>query len=223
MSARADTQWLQLRLTEVQLTRWRKVAHPQPPAGGWIAAVRQAIGMSVAQLEDRLGISRTSLAKMEQREVDGGITLDALRRAADALDCDVVYAIVPRTGSLERVVKSRADLIAGVLVGRAGHSMSLEAQTVEYPDNRPRRDDVCGCRAGEPEERCPPAVRLHAAREPHDRDQRENRTEDHCGKFRHTGESEHGRAQGGSAEARLLEVSPPCGDSREEEKGHDHV
>lgn len=130
MSARADTQWLQLRQTEVQLARWRKVAHPQPPAGGWIAAVRQAIGMSVAQLADRLGISRTSLAKMEQREVDGGITLDALRRAADALDCDVVYAIVPRTGSLERVVKSRADLIAGVLVGRAGHSMSLEAQTV---------------------------------------------------------------------------------------------
>ncbi len=130
MSARADTQWLQLRQTEVQLARWRKVAHPQPPAGGWISAVRQAIGMSVAQLADRLGISRTSLAKMEQREVDGGITLDALRRAADALDCDVVYAIVPRTSSLERVVTLRADLIAGVLVGRAGHSMSLEAQTV---------------------------------------------------------------------------------------------
>ena len=107
-------------------------------------------------------------------------------------------------------------------VGERGRE-GVEAQTVEYPDNRPRRDDVCGRRAGEPEERCPPAVRLHAAREPHDRDQRENRTEDHCGKFRHTGESEHGRAQGGSAEARLLEVSPPCGDSREEEKGHYHV
>jgi len=130
MSARADTQWLQLRQTEAQLAGWRKVAHARPPAGGWISAVRQAIGMSVAQLAERLKISRTSVAKMEQREADGGITLDALRRAADALDCDVVYAIVPRAGTLERAVKSRADLIAGVLVGRAGHSMSLEAQTV---------------------------------------------------------------------------------------------
>jgi predicted DNA-binding mobile mystery protein A len=134
MSARADTQWLQLRQTEAQLARWRKVAQERPPAGGWISAVRQAIGMSVAQLADRLGISRTSLAKMEHREVGGGITLDALRRAADALDCDVVYAIVPRTGSLERAVKARAELIAGVLVGRAGHSMSLEAQTVEHEE-----------------------------------------------------------------------------------------
>ena len=134
MSARADTQWLKLRQTEVQLARWRNVGHERPPAGGWISAVRQAIGMSVAQLADRLGISRTSVAKMEQREDDGGITLDALRRAADALDCDVVYAIVPRTGSLERAVKARAELIAGVLVGRAGHSMSLEAQTVEHEE-----------------------------------------------------------------------------------------
>jgi len=131
MAARADTQWLQLRQTEAQLARWRKVAQDRPPAGGGISAVRQAIGMSVAQLADRLSISRTSLAKMEQREVDGGITLDALRRAADALDCDVVYAIVPRTGSLERAVKARADLIAGTLVSRAAHSMSLEAQNVD--------------------------------------------------------------------------------------------
>jgi predicted DNA-binding mobile mystery protein A len=130
MPARADTQWLQLRQTEAQLARFRKVAPERPPAGGWIAAVRHAIGMSVAQLADRLHISRSSVAKMEQREADGGITLDALRRAADALDCDVVYAIVPRAGSLERAVKARADLIAGALVSRAGHSMSLEAQAV---------------------------------------------------------------------------------------------
>ena len=142
MSARADTQWLQLRQTEAQLTRWRRVAQERPPAGGWISAVRQAIGMSVAQLADRLGISRTSLAKMEQREVDGGITLDALRRAADALDCDVVYAIVPRTGSLERAVKARADLIAGVLVSRAGHSMSLEAQTVEHEETTAQQNVI---------------------------------------------------------------------------------
>jgi predicted DNA-binding mobile mystery protein A len=130
MSARADTQWLQLRQTEAQLAGWLKVVHARPPAGGWISAVRQAIGMSVAQLAERLKISRTSLAKMEQREADGGITLDALRRAADALDCDVVYAIVPRAGSLERVVQARAGLIARTLVSRARHSMSLEAQTV---------------------------------------------------------------------------------------------
>ena len=131
MPPRADTQWLRIRQTEAQLARWRKVAQERPPAGGWISAVRQAIGMSVAQLAERLDISRTSVAKMERREVDGGITLDALRRAADALDCDVVYAIVPRTGSLERAVKARAGLIAGTLVSRAVHSMSLEAQTVD--------------------------------------------------------------------------------------------
>jgi len=48
------------------------------------------------------------------------------------MDCDVVYAIVPRT-SLDNILKQRADEKARLILGRVGHSMKLEAQPVELP------------------------------------------------------------------------------------------
>jgi predicted DNA-binding mobile mystery protein A len=86
--------------------------------------------MSSAQLAERMHISRQSLEALEAREVAGTATVDALRRAADALDCDFVYALVPRQGSIEAMVTAQARRHAERLVGRAGHTMALEAQTV---------------------------------------------------------------------------------------------
>jgi predicted DNA-binding mobile mystery protein A len=84
--------------------------------------------MSRAQLAERLGITRSSVVKLEEREASGWVTLDALSKAANALGCTVVYAIVPATGSLEELVAARARLVAQALASRAGHSMSLEDQ-----------------------------------------------------------------------------------------------
>jgi transcriptional regulator with XRE-family HTH domain len=52
--------------------------------------------MTTAQLGRRLGITRQAVADVERRELDGNVTIAALARAADAMGCDVIYAVVPR-------------------------------------------------------------------------------------------------------------------------------
>ena len=130
MPARADTQWLRLRQAIALLEPWAVLQTARAPSQGWVSTIRRALGMSSAQLAERMRISRQSLEALEAREVAGAATLDALRRAADALDCDLVYALVPRHGSLESAVTAQARRVAERLVRRAGHTMTLEEQTV---------------------------------------------------------------------------------------------
>ena len=81
------------------------------PGRGWIKAIREAIGMTTGQFARRLGVSQPRVAALEKAEADGVVTLKRLRQAAEALDCDFVYALVPRK-PLEQVVKDRARDIA---------------------------------------------------------------------------------------------------------------
>ncbi len=81
------------------------------PARGWIRAIRDALGMSSRQLATRMGQSQPAVSQLEHSEVDDRITLATLRRAADALECDLVYALVPRT-TLDDTVRRRARSLA---------------------------------------------------------------------------------------------------------------
>jgi transcriptional regulator with XRE-family HTH domain len=54
-----------------------------------------------------MGVTQSTVADLEASEVHGTIRLDTLRRAADALDCDVAYFLIPRT-SLDEMVVSQA-------------------------------------------------------------------------------------------------------------------
>src|SRR6266404_8337614 len=65
------------------------------PVRGWIKAIREALGMSTAQLAMRLGVKQPSVVALEQSEAKGTIELATLRRVAKALDCTLVYALVP--------------------------------------------------------------------------------------------------------------------------------
>ena len=51
--------------------------------------------MSSAQLAKRMNVSPQFVRKLEKGEADDTITLASLRRVADALECKVVYALVP--------------------------------------------------------------------------------------------------------------------------------
>ena len=73
------------------------------PPKGWIRALRDALGMTGAQLGARIGIRPQTVESIEKSEAAGTIQLNTLRRAAEALDCTLVYALVPNT-SLETVV-----------------------------------------------------------------------------------------------------------------------
>ncbi len=68
---------------------------------GWLRGVRQAVGLPVAEMARRMKVGESEIFRLEVAEVEDSITLRKLRAAAEALGCEVVYAVVPMTGTLE--------------------------------------------------------------------------------------------------------------------------
>ena len=99
------------------------------PKEGWIRSFRKALGMSGPQLAIRLGVSKAQASQMERMELEDHITIKQLRRVANALDCQLVYALIPRKPVAE-IVRERAQLKAKQLVRKADVQMALEAQQV---------------------------------------------------------------------------------------------
>ena len=97
------------------------------PKEGWVRTLRKALGMSSPQLARHLGMSKSQASQMERMEAEDRITLKQLRRVADALDCDLLYALVPRK-PVEEIVRDRAVLKAQSLVSKTNVQMALEAQ-----------------------------------------------------------------------------------------------
>ena len=97
------------------------------PPKGWVRAIRDALGMTRIQFAMRLGISPQSADALERSEATGTVKIETLRRAAEALDCTLVYALVPNK-ALESAVSERARAIAMRDLGRISHTMKLEAQ-----------------------------------------------------------------------------------------------
>lgn len=110
------------------------------PPKGWIRAIRDALGMSALQLGTRLGVKPQSVADLEKSEALGTIQLKTLRKAAEALDCTLVYALVPNS-SLEKAVQTRAREIARKELARIGHTMDLEAQGLSKVEREAQIDD----------------------------------------------------------------------------------
>lgn len=103
------------------------------PPRGWVKAIREALGMTTAQLAKRLGVSQPRVVTLEQAEAKGAITIESLERAARALDCHLVYTLVPRQ-SLDELIEERALRLARKRLATTSHTMSLEAQGVEKGD-----------------------------------------------------------------------------------------
>lgn len=118
---------LQIRQLDKQLARWRMPARSPAPRTGWLRAIRHALGMSTSQLARRLGISQPRVLKLEKAEIDGSVTLASLRKAAEALGCEFVYALVPRE-PLEDMVRKQADRVAKAELRSVSHTMALEKQ-----------------------------------------------------------------------------------------------
>lgn len=111
-----------------------------PPPHGWIKAIRMALGMSYRQLASRLKVSEATIANMEQSEAKSTIQLATLRRVAEALDCTLMYALVPND-TLEGTVQKRARQVARKQLQAVNHTMRLEKQGVT-PDALERQVDL---------------------------------------------------------------------------------
>jgi len=100
------------------------------PRRGWIRAVREVAGISVRDFAKRLNRAPTVAAQLENSEAEYRITLASLRNAAEALGCELVYALVPKNGSVQQLVEERARNSAAENVRAVEHSMALEDQAV---------------------------------------------------------------------------------------------
>ena len=124
---RNDFRQLRSKQLDRALAPLRSAKVPRPPKG-WIRAIREALGLSSAELAERMKANRSLIVQQEKAEADDRITLKSLRAFANALDCDLVYAFVPRAGDLEQLVAARLRAAARTNVLGVEHSMALENQ-----------------------------------------------------------------------------------------------
>ena len=108
----------------------RPLLKTERPPKGWLRAVRDALGMTTKQLARRLGVSQPRIVELEQSEASGTVTLNTLQRAAEALGCKLVYALVPEK-PLADTVRERAELLARQRRAAVEHTMRLEDQAVK--------------------------------------------------------------------------------------------
>lgn len=117
------------RQLDVRFQAMRPVARFSKPASGWIRAIRQSLGMTAAQLAARMGVSQPRIVALEHSEAEGAVNLKTLQRAAQALNCTLVYALVPRE-PLEQMVHQRALEVAADRLASVQQTMRLEDQEV---------------------------------------------------------------------------------------------
>ena len=121
---------LRLRQIDQSLQQWRDADLSPRPAAGWSQAIRDALGVSATALGRRLGMSGNGVRKLEAAEAQQVITLASLRKLANALDCELVYAMVPRK-PLAELLQDRALTVANEQLQAVSHSMALEDQAVK--------------------------------------------------------------------------------------------
>jgi predicted DNA-binding mobile mystery protein A len=117
-------------LLDAHFDEWEPLRRLSRPPRGWVRAVREALGMSASALAARLGTTGGAVIRLEQSEAADRVRLDTLRRAADALGCDLVYLLVPRR-RLTTVVRERAHQLARREVAAVQQTMRLEDQATD--------------------------------------------------------------------------------------------
>ena len=119
---------------DASLLRFRPLLEITVPSKGWIRAIRDALGMTAKQLALRLGVAQQAVARIENEELAGAITIKTMRRIAEGLDCVFVYGFAPRS-SLEETVMRQAKKIANQRLLRASQTMNLENQALSREEN----------------------------------------------------------------------------------------
>lgn len=131
---------LQRRQLDTYLQGLQGLVEVQRPTSGWIKSIRMALGMTHAQLAERVGISRQAVRELEQSEAAKRITLERLETLANALGCKLTYALIPHDGSIEAMRTNQACRVADELLSRTRHSMALEAQSPTDDDLKHQRN-----------------------------------------------------------------------------------
>lgn len=106
----------------------RPIGEVVRPGFGWLRAIREGLDLTLREVASRLGVTAPAVRSLEKSEAEDRITLASLRRVASALGCEVVYLLVPREGSFERLADGEARRQVAPDIEATEHSMALEAQ-----------------------------------------------------------------------------------------------
>ena len=126
---------LQLQQMDALLNSWKSAQLCARPKLGWVRAARESLGMSASAFAKRLGMTSAGVSKLESAEATDAITLASLRKLAHAMDCELQYALIPRT-SLTQQLQERAQAVAKEQLLPIAHSMALEDQAVKGTSNK---------------------------------------------------------------------------------------
>jgi predicted DNA-binding mobile mystery protein A len=99
------------------------------PGKGWIRAIRETLGLTGEQLARQLGTNKQRISRIEQDEIQGKLTLNTLRSVAEALDCSLVYGLVPKQ-SLDQTIKQRAVQLAQKQITRSSQMMRVGTREI---------------------------------------------------------------------------------------------
>jgi predicted DNA-binding mobile mystery protein A len=110
------------------------VAGLKTPPEGWLRTVRSALGMSGAEVANKMHVTRARITQAEHAELTGGVTLKSMHATAEAMGCRFVYAIIPSSGRIEDIIMAQARKKAMAIVGTASKHMALENQ--KLPDDK---------------------------------------------------------------------------------------
>ncbi len=100
------------------------------PDKGWINTIRTTLNMTMAQLGSKLNVTRQGIKGIEESEAKGSISINSLKEAGEALGLKFVYGFVPKDGTIDNLIKSRAKNLAKKIVLRTNQNMKLENQGI---------------------------------------------------------------------------------------------
>jgi len=119
---------------DAKIIQLKKAGNLVIPSSGWVYSIRQALGMSMRQLGNRMGITPQSIKEIEEREKNETISIKVLKQFGRSLNLRFIYGFIPQNGRIEDIIEKRAYELAMEIVNRTSISMELEDQA-----NKPAR------------------------------------------------------------------------------------
>ena len=129
-----NKQKLILEQTDNKIILLKKVEKMISTQAGWVFTIRHALGMSMRQLGNKMGITAQSVKEIEDREKSGAVSLKVLKEFGKSLDLKLIYGFIPENGKLEDIIERRAYELAVEIVKRTSVTMKIENQM-----NNPKR------------------------------------------------------------------------------------
>lgn len=108
----------------------KKAAIKRPPQG-WLKTIREFLGMTTTQLAKKINVAQPRVINLEKNEKNTKIS--TMERIADALNCDFVYAFIPRE-NIDDIIYNQAKKKALKILNRVNKNMGLENQLSDNED-----------------------------------------------------------------------------------------